>query len=220
MMKRILLLTLSILTINCFAQKDPEAKAYLDKAAKQVASYKNICADFEYLFENLAEEKSEQYNGKLIIKGKKFKMDVDKTITYSDGKCRWVYLTESNEVTISAIETTDDDAPEERFMMDPLSLYTLHNKGFKYLVGIEEEMAGKTMQVIELTPEDIKKPYYKIKYWFTPNKDLYQIKCFQKDGTRYTLTLTNFAVNQKLDESELNFDANKYPGIEIINMIE
>ena len=74
------------------------------------------------------------------------------------------------------------------------------------------------MHVVELAPENIKKPYFKIRYWFTQDYNLYQIKCFQKDGTRYTLTLSKFDVNQKIEESQLNFDAKKYPGVEVIDM--
>lgn len=217
-MKRLSLAILLFATINSFAQKDPEAKALLDKAAEQVSTYKSISTDFDYLFENLAEEKSESYSGKLLIKGKKFRMDVDKTITFCNGNERWVYLTENNEVTISKIETSPDDSPEDRFMTDPLSLYTFYRNGFKYVLGEQEDINGKTMQIVELSPENIKKPYFKIKYWFTPKNDLYQIKCFLKDGTRYTLTLSNTAVNQKIDDSQLNFDAKKYPGVEVIDM--
>ena len=53
-------------------------------------------------------------------------------------------------------------------MSDPLSLYTFYRNGFKYIMGDTEEIGGKTMQIVELAPENIKKPYFKIKYWFTP----------------------------------------------------
>ena len=217
-MKRLSWAILLLATLSCFAQKDPEAKILLDKAAKQAAGYKSVTAEFDCVYENLAEEKSETYNGTLLLKGNRFRIDVDKTITFCDGKTRWAYLTESNEVTISPIEPTNDDAPEEKFMSDPMSLYTIYRSGFKYIMGDTEEIGGKTMQIIEIAPENIKKPYFKIKYWFTPNNDLYQIKCFQKDGTRFTLTLTKFQTNQKIDDAELNFDAKKYPGVEIIDM--
>lgn len=217
-MKRIALLILALSAATCFAQKDPEAKTLLDKAAKQAAGYKSITADFDCVYENLAEEKSETYSGTLLLKGSRFRIDVDKTITFCDGKNRWAYLTESNEVTISKIEASNDDAPEDKFMSDPLSLYTFYRNGFKYIMGDTEEIGGKTMQIVELSPENIKRPYFKIKYWFTPNNDLYQIKCFQKDGTRFTLTLTKFQTNQKIDDAQLNFDAKKFPGVEVIDM--
>ena len=217
-MKRIALLILALSAATCFAQKDPEAKTLLDKAAKQAAGYKSITADFDCVYENLAEEKSETYSGTLLLKGNRFRIDVDKTITFCDGKNRWAYLTESNEVTISKIEASNDDAHEDKFISDPLSLYTFYRNGFKYIMGDTEEIGGKTMQIVEISPENIKRPYFKIKYWFTPSNDLYQIKCFQKDGTRFTLTLTKFQTNQKIDDAQLNFDVKKFPGVEIIDM--
>lgn len=217
-MKKIALTILAFGVSVCFAQKDPEAKNILDKAAKQAASYKSISAEFDCVYENLAEEKTENYSGTLLLKGNRFRIDVDKTTTFCDGKTRWAYLTESNEVTISPIEVSNDDAPEDKFMSDPMSLYTIYRSGFKYVMGDIEEIGGKTMQIVELAPENIKKPYFKIKYWFTPNNELYQIKCFQKDGTRFTLTLTKIQINQKIDDAALDFDVKKFPGVEVIDM--
>ena len=142
-MKKIALMILALSAATCFAQKDPEAKAILDKAAKQAAGYKSITAEFDCVYENLAEEKSENYNGTLLLKGNRFRIDVDKTITFCDGKTRWAYITESNEVTISPIEVSNDDAPEDKFMSDPMSLYTIYRSGFKYLMGDTEEIGGK-----------------------------------------------------------------------------
>ena len=88
-MKRLSLAILLLATLSCFAQKDPEAKTLLDKAAKQAAGYKSITAEFDCVYENLAEEKSENYNGTLLLKGNRFRIDVDKTITFCDGKTRW-----------------------------------------------------------------------------------------------------------------------------------
>ena len=55
-MKKFALMILALSAATCFAQKDPEAKAILDKAAKQAASYKSITAEFDCVYENLAEE--------------------------------------------------------------------------------------------------------------------------------------------------------------------
>ena len=99
-MKKILFFLLALTTANCFAQKDPEAKTLLDKAAKQASGYKSITAEFDCIYENQAEEKTETYSGTLLLKGNRFRIDVDKTVTFCDGKTRWAYLTESNEVYV------------------------------------------------------------------------------------------------------------------------
>jgi outer membrane lipoprotein-sorting protein len=220
-MKKInVLLILLSLVFSGFAQKEPEAKELFDQVSKKALAYKNIHAKFEYLYENKAENKSETYNGELYIKGKKFKIDVDKTITFCDGKNRWVYLTESNEATITKVESKPDDAPEDRFLNDPLSLFLLYREGFKYRLDEPETIENKTYQVAELSPEDIKKPYFKIRYWFTQSNDLYMVKYFQKDGTRLTLTFTGIGTNEKPDESFFTFDEKKYKDVEIIDMRE
>ena len=80
-MKKLALMILALGVTTCFAQKDPEAKTLLDKAAKQAAGYKTISAEFDCVYENLAEEKSENYNGTLQLKGNRFRIDIDKTIS-------------------------------------------------------------------------------------------------------------------------------------------
>ena len=219
-MKKILILPFILLVCVCYAQKEPEAKELFDQVSKKVMAYKNMHAKFEYLFENTAENKTENYYGELYIKDRMFKIDVDQTITFCDGKSRWVYLTESNEVTITKVETDANDAPEDRFLSDPLSLFLLYREGFKYRLDEAETIDNKTYTITELSPEDIKKPYFKIKYWFTAENDLYKVMYFQKDGTRLTLTLTNLKTNEKLDESFFNFDAKNFKDVEVIDMRE
>ncbi len=214
-----LLLIISALVASTFANAQvDEGRQLLDKVAQKANSYKNICADFVYDYENLAEEKTESQQGTLLIKGKKFHIDFEGTSIFSDGKSRWVYLKESNEVTITKIETKESDTPEDRLLSDPMSLFSYHKNGFKYLLVGTEMVAGKQMQVAEISPINKNQKLFKVKYWIDANNNLYQIKCFQKDGTRITLTLNNMKVNQKVEDSNCTFNASQYPDVEVIDM--
>jgi outer membrane lipoprotein-sorting protein len=221
MIKQLIFILITVVLVGELkAQKDPEAKSLLDKVSQKTLSYKTIQAKFEYLYENIAENTQEKFAGQLDIKGKKFRIDVDNTITLCDGKNRWVYLTESNEATITKIETSDNDAPEDRFLSDPLSIFLAYNEGFKYRLDGTETIGDKEYTVVELSPEDIKKPYFKIRYWVTPENDLYMVKYFRKDGTRLTLTIKEMKTNLKTSDDFFEFNQKQYKDVEIIDMRE
>jgi len=202
------------------AQKDPNAQVLLKAVAEKANTYKSIKVGFEYTLHNVQENITEKYNGNVLIKGNKFKMSVDETITFSDGKNRWVYLTGSNEVNISEVLNTEDLEPEERFMNNPMSLYTLYENGFKYVLSGTELMDGKTYSLVDLSPEDINKPYFKIRCYIADNKDLGALKYFQKDGTRILLKFFSLEVDKKMKDSEFVFFEKDYPGVEIIDLRE
>ncbi len=220
-MKNILLVFLfSVFAVFGFSQKDPATKQLLKAAADKALGYKTIQTEFEFIVNNAQFETKESYTGKLWVKGSRFKMDVDQTITFCDGKNKWVYLTESNEVNVSVVEKGEGLEPDERFLYDPLSIYTLYKSGFKYITAGTQDIDGKTYSVVDLSPEDKSKPFFKIKCWISEDYDYYVVKYFQKDGTRITLQLNDFKTNVKLKDSFFEFNAAGYPDVEVIDLRE
>lgn len=220
-MKKIWFATsLLLLTTGVYCQKDAETGVLLKAAADKVLAYSTIKTQFEFTVENSQEKTEDNYLGELYIKGHKFKMVVDKTVTFCDGKNRWVYLPDVNEVNISKVEKAEGLDPEERFLIEPLSLFTIYENGFKYNTSGTQTIDGKKYSVVDLSPEDISKPYFKIKCWISETNDYYAVKYFQKDGTRITLQLVDFKVNEKLKDDLFVFKAVDYPKVEIIDLRE
>ncbi|PKP11085.1 MAG: hypothetical protein CVU09_04720 [Bacteroidetes bacterium HGW-Bacteroidetes-4] len=218
MIKYLIISVFTLFVGTITAQKDPAAEALLKAMANKAQTYKSIDVEFEYTLENGQTNSKENYKGSVLIKGNKFKMQIDGTITFSDGKSRWVYLEESNEVNISAVIESDELEPEERFMNDPMSLYTLYEKGFKYTLSGTETVDGMNYNLIDLTPEDISKPYFKIRCWITPQDELNALKYFQKDGTRILLKFTSIKLDKKVKDSDFVFSPKDYPGVEVIDL--
>ena len=212
--------SLLLLTTVVFCQKDAETGLLLKAAADKALAYSTIQTQFEFTVENSQEKTEDTYLGELYIKGHKFKMVVDKTVTFCDGKNRWVYLPDVNEVNISKVEKAEGLDPEERFLIEPLSLFTIYENGFKYNTLGTQEIDGKNYTVVDLSPEDISKPYFKIKCWISETNDYYAVKYFQKDGTRIALQLIDFKANEKLKDDLFVFRAVDYPNVEIIDLRE
>lgn len=210
---------ISILATSAlFGQMNSDALTLLQEVEKQGLKYKTIESGLTYVLENKAEGTNEKVSGLIQVKGSMFKLDIDQTVTFCDGKVKWVVLEESNEVNITEIYDLDDMLPEERFMNSPLSVYSMYKSDFKYMLFGEADLEGVTYVMVDLTPKSLDKPYFKIRYWISPDKDIYAVKYFQKDGMRISLYFDNFVGDKKIDDEEFIFKEGKYPGIEVIDL--
>jgi outer membrane lipoprotein-sorting protein len=129
-----------------------------------------------------------------------------------DGKTTWTYLKESNEVQVSENKPSAD-------AITPTNIFTMYEKGFKSKFLSEKAVAGKAVQLIELTPDDAKKNYFKIQLTID-KKDKYvsEAKVFDKSGNIYTYSIVKFTPNAKVTEDMFTFNKAKYPGVEIVDL--
>ncbi|MDB5146564.1 MAG: Outer rane lipoproteinsorting protein, partial [Mucilaginibacter sp.] len=195
-MKKIIAYTiLAISTYStAFAQKDSQAKAILSEVSQKYRSYDVIKTDFTFSLNNQQANIKETQTGTLISKAKtgKYRVtlyssatkpEVDKEIL-SDGKNQWTYLKKDKEVQVSDADKSGDG------LSNPAQIFTMYEKGFKYLYTGEQKIAGKTYQNIELTPEDDKKAIFKVKLTIDKvKKQIYSALLFDKNGNRYTYTV-------------------------------
>jgi outer membrane lipoprotein-sorting protein len=95
----------------------------------------------------------------------------------------------------------------------------MYEKGFKSKFLSEKSAAGKAVQLIELTPDDAKKNYFKIQLTID-KKDKYvsEAKVFDKSGNIYTYSIVKFTPNAKVTEDMFTFNKAKYPGVEIVDL--
>lgn len=217
-MKQILLtLSISLLTIASHAQYDPAARTLLDKVAKNNKSWKTVKINFETTITTADTKVEEKHNGTLWQKNEKYKLNFMGTETYFNGKNRWVYMPDVGEVNLYDVK--DNDC--KRLLDNPQQIFTIYTKGFKYQLVAEIKEVGKTISEVELVPEDKNVEYFKIKIYID-NKDnrLTQIKYFAKDGSRVTINITNYVVNDEISDSNFTFDTSKHKDIMVIDMTE
>ncbi len=218
-MKKIcIVIVLGCVVFSSFAQKDASTLDILKRVENKGIAYKTIKSKIEYKLENNQDNSVEEVKGSVVIKGNKFRLSIDETVSFSDGKTKWVYLNSSNEVNITDVVSIDEMQPEEKFMNEPLSVYSLYKTSFKYKTFGEQTIEGKSYTVIDLTPESLDKPYFKIRYWITKDTDIYAVKYFQKDGMRITVYFTELKVNEKIPDSDFVFSEKDYPDVEIIDL--
>ena len=222
-MKRLFIyIVLSTLTVaTAFAQKDADAKVILNKLSKQYRSYDAVKTDFTLTIDNQQAGVKETQTGTLISRSKTNKYKVTlyasgkKTVTQdiiSDGKNQWTFLKDANEVQLSAADNS-----EEGF--NPAKIFTMYEKGYKYIYTGQQKIAGKIYQVVDLTPEDSKKSFFKVRLMIDKVKNqLYSAQIFDKNGSTYTYALRTFTPNYKVAETAFVFDKKAYPGVEVVDL--
>lgn len=223
MKKLFLYILLSAFTVNAFAQKDADAKVILGKLSKQYRSYDAVKTDFTLTVDNqqagvkqtqtgtlLSHSKANKYKVTLYAAGKT-KPTVTQEII-SDGKSQWTFLKDANEVQLSNADNSDDG-------FNPSQLFTIYEKGYKYVYTGQQKIAGKVYQVVDLTPTDNKKSFFKVRLMIDKVKNqLYSALIFDKNGSRYNYALRTFTPNVKVTDASFAFDKKAYPGVEVVDL--
>ncbi len=205
-------IALLLLTSQTFAQTDAKAQEILKGVSAKYRSYKSLSADFKLVIADQKTKKSENQSGSITIKGSQFNLAMKDQTVMSDGKNSWTFLKESNEVQISEAKT-DANA------ITPTTIFTMYERGFKSKFITEKKSGTKTIQMIQLVPEDAKKAFFKIELSID-KKDKYvtEAKVFNKDGNIITYSIAKFNPNVNVTDDLFTFNKVKYPGVEVVDL--
>lgn len=215
-MKKLLIaiLVLGLSGINVYAQTDAKAKAILAVVSKKYRSYDVVKTDFTFTLNNAKAKVKETQQGTLYVKANanKYKVAMTNQDLISDGKVQWTYLKNDQEVQISNVDNSGD-------AINPAKIFTIYEKGFKYLYTGESKVGAKVYQMIDLSPTDTKKSVFKVRLSIDKvSKQIANVVIYEKNGNTYTYNVKTFSPNVKVPETTFAFDAKKYPGVEVIDL--
>lgn len=205
-MKKIALLTL-LLFFNFSSQaQDKKAKDLLDQVTAKVKSYDNIVIDFKYALNNSKENINQESKGNVTMKGNMYVLNLMGVTKIFDGKKIYTINPEDEEVSISKLNDKDDSA------VTPSKMLTFYNSGYKYTWDISQNIKGRQIQYIKLVPNTTKDQRKEILLGVDiQTKNIYNLIEIGKNGTKTTLTVNSFKINQPLSKNQFTFDASKYP---------
>ena len=209
-----LLLYVQLLIAFCtFSQaNDPQATKILNEISQKYKSYTTLQTYFTLKVEERDGKIISNQQGILHTKGDKYKLELPGQELYCDNETCWLYLKDANEVQINNYD------PLEQSII-PTQFYTIYEKDYFYALTEEITENNKVYQIIELTPNDKSKSYFKIKLSINKaNKSITNIKVFDKGGSRYVYEIQKQTPNLILDDTFFKFDATKHPGIEVIDL--
>ena len=220
MMKKIL--NLAILILMSFltsmgqvpkgmGKSDPDAKKTLDAISAKFKTYKSVSAKFSLKIENAAGKNMGTKNGAVYMKGTKYRISVTGQEIFSDGSNVWTCDKSAKEVTINKIDPTANS-------ITPQKLFTnFYDKDFLYKLNGLVKIGARNMQEVELTPIDKTKAFHKV-LLYVDKAAINTTKIFEKNGNRYTYSVTSLNTNTNIDDAMFVFDAKKYPGVEVVDL--
>lgn len=212
-MKNLIFTAFALLLVRvAVAQYDPKALEILDAMSKKYKAITSFEADISYTLTNDVDHINEQFKGKIVVKGDKFKLSLPEQEVINNGTTLWTYLPDAKEVNIDNYDPSSED-------INPSKIYEIYKKGFKYLYLKEEMEDGTLCEVVDLVPEKKDAQYFKIRMSIV-KKD-HSIKSwtmFDKSGNRYKYAITKFAPNVKVEDSFFTFDPKQHPGIDVIDL--
>ena len=194
-------------------QNDPEAKKVLDAVSSKFKTYKTVKASFTLKVENAAGKAQGTKNGTVQMKGNKYRVSLEGQDIYCDGRTIWTHDRAAKEVQVSTLDNSSGS-------ITPQKLFTnFYDKDFLYIMNPEKKVGAKTLQVIELTPVDKSKPFFKVVIEVDKAaKNIQSTKVFEKNGNRYTYSIGSMSTNMDIPDATFVFDPKKNPGVEVIDL--
>ncbi len=197
---------ISFIGFSLQAQDAKKAKELLDQVSAKVKSYDNIVIDFKYALNNPKERINQESNGNVALKGNLYHLNFMGVTKIFDGKKVFTIVPEDEEVTQENYEANDEKA------ITPNKMLTFFNNGYKYAWDIPQNVKGRKIQFVKLTPNSNKDNRKEILVGIdTQTKHIYTVIEVGKNGTKTTLTVNSFKTNQPLSKNHFTFTKSKYP---------
>ena len=200
---------LALIAICCIAfagiaQDSQKAKTLLDEVYENVMAYDNILIDFTYTLENSEANLKQETRGDVTLQGDKYVAHLFGSTQLYDGTKIYTVVHDNEEVTI-------EDKTEDSDTVTPSKMLTFYKTGHNYAWDIEQNMGGRKIQFVKLTPIDSTS---EIKYILlgidVQTKNIYKLIEVGENGTKTTITVNSFKTNQPLSKSLFTFDEAKY----------
>ena len=205
-MKTRILFLLAVLVVaaGARAQESAKAKALLDEVYGKVKGYDNIFVDFKFDLYNAEADVKQETRGDLTLKGDKYVLNYMGAKQLYDGKKVYTVVPENEEVTI-------EDKSDDPGTVSPSKMLTFYREGHNYAWDILQNVQGRKIQYVKLTPIDSNAEVASILLGIdVETKHIYKLIETGENGTQTTITVNSFKTDQPLSNSLFTFDEQKY----------
>ncbi len=197
-----------------WSQSDAKAKKILDEVSVKTKEIASLSASFVFTMVNEEMDIDETNAGTIKIKGKKYCVQLPDlgVEVFSNGKTLWNYMKDGNQVTISNI---DDESSE---LMDPSSLFSIYERGFRSEFVDEKAEGGKTLYHINLFPDSDTYDVTMIEVAIDKAEMMiHSATLHSTDGNLYGILVKEMDTNAGFDDSEFVFNAANHDDVEVID---
>jgi len=185
--------------------KAQNIQSLLSEVSNKVKSYENIQIDFKYSLENTRENVKQDTRANITLKGDNYVLNMLGVTRIFDGKTIYTIVPEDEEVTISNYSKEEDKSISVSEML------TFYENGYNYKMDIQQNIRGRKIQFIKLSPIDSNTEIKNILLGIDmQTKHIYKLIQIDSSGTSYTITVNSFKTNQPISQNLFIFDEEKY----------
>lgn len=193
-------------TFTASAQNAEKAKHLLDEVSARVKGYQNITIDFKYSVSSPKGSGDRESKGNVVLEGNRYVLNFMGVTRIFDGRKVYNIVPEDEEITISSGDS------QKNSDLTPAKMLTFFNNGYKYAWDIQQNIKGRKIQYVKLTPLNQKDNTKDVLIGVdVQTKNIYNFIQTEKDGTRIYITINSFRTNQPLSKNHFTFTESKYP---------
>lgn len=207
----VLFVAASLLSFTTHAQ-DAKAKAILDKVSAKFKTMSSLKANFALTMNDAKGKSKGSKSGTFLMKGNKYRVNMSEQQIICDAKSVWTYLQANKEVQITSYDPNAQS-------ISPAKLFSgSYNNEYKSVYAGEKTVAGKKVDVIDMTPVSAKSFRKVTLYVDKATTMITGGVMLDKTGGSYGYTISGVTPNAKVTDAEFTFDPKKNPGVEVIDL--
>lgn len=222
-MNKIILLAAVLLMANLSWAQDAKATKILEEVSAKTKTFKSIYAEFAFSTENEEMDINESNAGMIKVKGQKYNLkmkglkgsDQEEEVileVFSDGTTLWNYMKDGNQVTISEIDEEGDE------LIDPSTIFTIYERGFRSEFVEEKKMNGKTVSIINLYPDSDEHEVTKIELAIDKSSQMISSAALHAtDENLYRIVVSKLETSTEFPDSDFVFNKANYGDVEEID---
>ena len=189
---------------------DDRGRALVRSLSAKIASY----ASYEVLFTADMDGEFDGVQGRIVVSGDRYRVEVNGSELYCDGKLLYTFRADEDEVTIER-----PDPGERSLLSNPPRFFRLEGDDFEVAYKGREDAGGRSLDRLELTPKSPDAGYRSIEIGVDPADGMPVQVVYRVDGAAAPLRIRidRLVPNVPVKDSDFTFDPQKHPGVEVID---
>lgn len=189
---------------------DNQAQTILKQTVAWVNAHKSLSFNFNYAVSQSG-GKPQLGNGRFLLKGTSYRMQIDQTIFMCNGKDLTVYRPD-----VAEAEYQDYDPQKDE--LNPFLWLSNYEKRFRAKYIRLQTQNGRMEKVVDLNPK-VAAPFKKIRLFVEHDSHrLLGIELYDSQDRTYTYRLTDFVYDAPTKADDFTFNPALYPKVEINDM--
>ncbi|AZQ44673.1 LolA family protein [Nonlabens ponticola] len=208
-----------LMMFMCFAfakavsAQSSTADKLLNEVATKYKAYDNVVFTYKGNLKNERAKFDTDIQGEAKLSGNMYNATYNGTTYMYDGSKLYTINREDEQVTITK-QVSDGSQ-----MINPSNIMTFYEKGYTREMDIIQNVKGRKIQYVKLTPIKSDSEYKNILLGVDANtKHIYNAIITERSGTIITFTLKSFKPNETLPKNSFIFDASQYDNWDIEEM--